>query len=241
MVPLVLAVIAGFIPCLALFFWLRNALKKEETYQKLCTNALIKGMLCTLWIFLASGVPSTLLRLTGLHNSNRLLFLAIHEMIVIALAEELVKYFTARKLLKKTDYPCSWLDVTVVMTIAAIGFSIPESLLYTIGASVPIVLVRGICVPHAGYGFIEGFFYGKALKTGKGFYKVLGIFLAWLLHALYDFCLSQEVLALNDNIAFIPVTLALVDIVLVIVLIVFAVKAKKREVYTEPLSCANDA
>ena len=241
MALLVLAVIAGFIPCLGLFFWLRNGLKKDEDYRKLCMNALIRGMLCTLWIFLASGVPSILLRLTKLQDTNHLLYLAIYEMIVIALAEELVKYFTARRLLNKIDYPYSWLDVTVVMTIVAIGFSIPESLLYAIGASVPIVLVRGICLPHAGYGFIQGYFYGKALKTGKGFYKGLGIFVAWLIHALYDFCLSQEVLALNDNIAFIPVTLALVDIVLVIVLIVFAVKAKKREVYTEPLSCANDA
>ena len=103
MIPLVLAVIAGFIPCLGLFFWLRNALKKEETYRKLCTNALIKGMLCTLWIFLASGVPSILLRLTKLQDTNHLLYLAIYEMIVIALAEELVKYFTARRLLNKTD------------------------------------------------------------------------------------------------------------------------------------------
>ena len=126
------------------------------------------------------------------------------------------------------------------MPMVRIRLSSAPNRLHTARASVPIVLVRGICVPHAGYGFIEGFFYGKALKTGKGFYKVLGIFLAWLLHALYDFCLSQEVLALNDNIAFIPVTLALVGIVLVIVLIVFAIRAKKREVYTEPLLCVNE-
>ena len=55
------------------------------------------------------------------------------------------------------------------------------------------------------------------------------------MHGLYDFSLSEEFIAVNDNLVFIPLLLALMDIILVIILIVFAKKARKQTVYTEPL------
>ena len=100
----------------------------------------------------------------------------------------------------------------------------------------PVILVRGLCVPHAGYGFLVGYFYGKGLKSGQPGVKWIGFIVAWLLHGMYDFSLSQEFLAINDNLAIAALLLAVAEVVLVIVLIRFALKARKQSVYLEPLA-----
>ena len=176
-----------------------------------------------------------MLRLTGLKDMNPFLYEAIYTFAVLALSEELVKYYTFRRVLKTNEYPYSWVDVAVLMTVVGIGFGMIESVIYAVGASVPVVLIRGICVPHAGLGFIVGYFYGKGVKTGNAVTKWMGLFLAWLNHGLYDFSLSEEFLAVNDNLVFVPLLLAVFDIVLVFLLIRFVVKAGKRPEYTEPL------
>ena len=66
-------------------------------------------------------------------------------------------------------------------------------------------------------------------------FAVCFLILAWVLHGLYDFSLKEEFMAINDNLAIIPLLLALSEIVLVIILIVFMRKASKREECTEPL------
>ena len=235
MVIYILACAASFIPSLALYFWLRNSIKNDKAYQKLCGNALIKGILCAFLIVLISGICYILLRLTRLHEHNPLLYKMIYTFIVLALAEETVKFLTFHKVLKKTDYPCSWLDVTVLMTIVSIGFGLIETVTIAIGATIPIILVRGICVPHAGYGFVTGYFYGKGLKTGKKTEKWTGFVLSWFIHGLYDFSLSEEFIAINENLMFVALGLAVLDILLVINLIIFVQKEKKSESYIQPL------
>ena len=231
----IVAVIISFIPLTALFFWLRNRLNQDDAYRALCNNAFKRGALCILPVVLFSALSYILLRLTGLHNTHPLLYQALYTFIVLALSEEVAKYFALKKVLKETEYPYSWLDVTAFMTIVGIGFGLLEAVIYAIGASVPVVLVRGICLPHAGYGFIVGYYYGKGRKNGNSAQKWLGFALAWLMHGLYDFSLSEEFIAVNDNLVFIPLLLALMDIILVIILVVFARKARKQTVYTEPL------
>ena len=186
-------------------------------------------------ILLLSGSSYFILRLTGLHNTNPLLYQALYKFIVLALMEEAAKYWGFTRILKKTDYAYSWLDTAVLMTIIGLGFGMLESVVYAIDASVPVVLVRGVCVPHAGYGFLTGYFYGKGSKSEKPALKWTGFLLSWLMHGLYDFSLSEEFIAINDNLAIVALLLAVLDIVLVFFLIGFARKAKKQALYTEPL------
>jgi|GEM_PF-1036308 len=236
----IIACIVSFIPYTALFFWLRKLRGDDPAYKSLCGKALKSGVLCIFPVTLFSGVSSILLRITGLGSSSPLLYQALYNFIVLALMEELVKYMQFRRVLKKTPYRYSWLDMAVLMTIVGVGFGFIEAIVYAIGASVPVVLVRGICLPHAGYGFIVGYFYGKGEKYGKPIYKWIGVLISWLLHGLYDFSLSDEFIALNDNLAIVALLLALFDIILVIKLISFAKKARKSEVYTEALYEAPD-
>ena len=235
MVLFILACIVSFVPFTAVYLWLRNGLRKDSDYRKLCDRSLLHGVISVFQIVLFSGVSYILLRVTKLQDYNPLLYQALYKFIVLAFMEELVKFLTFRKILKKTDYRYSQLDVVAIMVIVSIGFGMIESVTYAIGASIPVVLVRGICVPHAGYGFLVGYFYAKGLKTGNDFQKKLGFIIAWFIHGLYDFSLSDEFMALNEYLMLVALALAVLDIVLVIWLVVFANKAKKDEAYMEPM------
>ena len=237
MIIYILACIASLIPCAALYFWQRNGVKKDKAWQKLCDRTLLKGVLSVFPIVLLSGVCFFLLKLLKIQESHPLLYEMLYTFIVLALAEEIVKYRTFGSVLQKTDYPCSWLDIAMLMTIVGIGFGCMESVVYMISASVPVVLIRGLCVPHAGYGFVVGYFYGKGCITGKSKQRWIGFVLAWFLHGLYDFSLTEEFTAINDFLMIVALALAVLDILLVINLIVFVKRAKKREQCTQPLIC----
>ena len=56
----------------------------------------------------------------------------------------------------------------------------------------------------------------------------MGFALSWFLHGLYDFSLSEEFIALHEDLAMVAVGLAILDIVLVILLIAYVRKAKKH-------------
>lgn len=226
---LIIAVVVSFIPYTLLFLWLRGIRKEDPEYRKLCVRALGYGALSTFVVVLFSAVSNIILRLTGVKNANPLLYQALYDIIAIALMEEIAKYLFFRRLLRKNDYPYALMDMAVLMTIVGIGFGALEAVVYAIGASVPVVLVRGICLPHAGYGFVVGYFCGKGKEIGKPYYKWIGFLISWMMHGLYDFSLSEELIAINDNLVFIPLLLAVLDIVLVILLIVFIKKTKKRE------------
>ena len=235
MILLILAIIVSFVPAVLLYRWLKNRIKDDAAFRELCGSTLKKGILSVFPILLCSLVFQLIIRLIGVKESNPLLYEALYTFIVLALAEELVKYLAFRRTLQQTEYRVSWVDVTALMTIVGIGFDLIESVVYAIGASVPVVLIRGICIPHAGYGFIVGYFYGKSIKNGKPAVKWIGFLLAWLLHGLYDFSLSEPFIAINDNLAIVAILLALLDIVLVLLLVRFVKKAKKQAAYTEPL------
>ena len=235
MILLILAIIVSFVPAVLLYRWLKNRIKDDAAFRELCGSTLKKGILSVFPILLCSLVFQLIIRLIGVKESNPLLYEALYTFIVLALAEELVKYLAFRRTLQQTEYRVSWVDVTALMAIVGIGFDLIESVVYAIGASVPVVLIRGICIPHAGYGFIVGYFYGKSVKNGKPAVKWIGFLLAWLLHGLYDFSLSEPFIAINDNLAIVAILLALLDIVLVLLLVRFVKKAKKQAAYTEPL------
>ena len=214
---LIIAIIVSFIPFFGVYLWLRNGVAKEEAHRKLCDRTLMQGFLTMLPVLLMSLIFNVLIALTGVKTANPLLYQALYTFIVLALSEEIAKFWMTRRFMKKQDGPYSWLDVTI---------------LFTIVASIPVVLIRGICVPHVSYGFLVGFFYGKGLKTGNTITKWTGFAIAWLIHGLYDFSLSDEFLAINENIVIVPFLLAFADIVLAVILIVFTRKARKREKYT---------
>ena len=235
-IMIILLFLIGAIPPLALFFWLRGGMKKDDgAYQTLCVQALRDGVLCSFVILLVSLAFNILEAVTGIKNSHPILREITHTFIVLAFSEELVKYLTFKRFMKKHDYAYSWLDMTVFMTIIGMGFGVIENLAVAIDANPIVMLIRGITIGHGGYGFIMGYFMGKAEKTGKKMYVRIGFLLPWLLHGAYDCGLSQPLNDLNDNIGIISVFLAFFSLITIIIFIIFFAKARKNEVYTSPL------
>jgi polyferredoxin len=78
-----------------------------------------------------------------------------------------------------------------------------------------------------------GWFYGKHIETGKKIYGIVAFGLPFLIHGLYDFSLSEELLKTNDNLAFIGLSLAVLDVVLIILMIRFFLISRKKERCTD--------
>ncbi len=202
------------------------------TYRKYCTSAFVRGMLCALPILALSGILFILngvLRTTLLVNMPVLLYKAIYNFIVLALVEEIVKFVAFKLFLKKKPFAYSSADIVAIMVIIGTGFGLLESVLYAIDSSPIVMIVRGITIGHAGYGFLMGLLYAKRMQTGKKIYGFLAVLIPWLIHGLYDFSLSPELIQVNDNFAFLGVSLALLDVVLLILMICYFVKAKKKK------------
>lgn len=235
MVALVLGLVACLVPSLALFFWLRSRKSDDGEYRALCSKALKYGMLSSLPVLVLDLVVVLSTNALGWGADNPLARDAITAFVVAAFVEEAVKYYFLFRLMKRVAYPFSWLDVIVLMTIIGAGFGIFESIPVALQSSPAQAVVRGITMGHVSYGFIMGYFTGRALYTGKKLNYVLAFLVPFLLHGWYDFGLKESFGALGDWTAFVSVNLALLDVILVIVLIVFVRKHREDAKYTQPL------
>ena len=234
----ILFFVLSIVPSVLIFIWLRNRQKDHILYRKKCTYSFVSGLISVLPIILLSAILYILIRVLNavllkdinvlvyqaiykfivlafaeeitvlLKDINVLVYQAIYKFIVLAFAEEITKFFAFRFVLKRKPYAYSWADIVAFMVIIGTAFGLIEDLPYAIGASPIIMLVRGFTMGHVGYGFIMGWFYGKRLHTGKKRYGAIAILLPWLVHGLYDFSLTPELLEVNDNLAIIGVSLA---------------------------------
>ena len=234
-VVFIISILVSVIPSVLVYRWIKN--KGDKGYQELCRFSIKKGMISILPVTLVSagfaiiGIIGKLL----IPNINPILYKAYYNIIALAFSEELVKFLYFKKVLKETSYKYSWFDVVVVMTLVGLGFGCIENIVFSINSGIIPMLIKGISISHAGYGFIMGWFYGKKLKTNKNIYGVLGFVIPWLIHGLFDFGLSPELIKLNDNFAFISIILELVSIVIVFLIIRFVRKKKDVPIYKKKL------
>ena len=230
----VLVFVASIVPTVLIILFLMKRKKEDLMYQKSCRSALIRGFLSVLPVIAVSGglnILTSVFKTYIFEGINALIYKAIYNFIVLAFSEELVKYLEFRGVLKKKFRDDSWADLVAYMVIIGTAFGLIEDIPYAVGASPMVMIVRGLTMGHVGYGFLMGWFYGKRTFTGEKKYGVVGFLLPWLLHGLYDFSLSEELLAVSDNFAFLGVSLAVLDIVLLILMIRFFVRSQKTDRY----------
>lgn len=233
---LVLGFIANLVPSLAIFFWFKNYMKPDnQEFKAECNKAFKYGFLSVIAVLGVSLVFTLIKAALKLDKINFFLERAFYKFIVLALAEELVKYFTFRKLEKSSTFKYTWLDCIIFMTIVGLAFGVAEDIPYAIGSGPIHMIIRGVTAMHLGYGFILGYFIGKARYTGKKSYLIIGFIIPWLLHGLYDFGLTPELLDLGDQVAIISVSLAVFAFITLIFLIFFMRKAKDDPKYNEEL------
>lgn len=227
----VIAIVASVVPPLLMYFWIRNKRKDKPGYAASCKSAFLKGLLTTLPVFGTALVLNIIGGLLQIDKINDLLWQAYRCFLMFALTEEFWKDFFARKELKKTECDYTWYDIVAFTVAVHLGFEVIESVVYAFTMSPGQSIIRGVTMMHGVFGFITGYFYGKALYTGKKWYKVLAFVLPFLYHAIYDWTLSPVWDKYVDWIAIIPVTLAAASLVLVIVMIIFFNKKNNDEKY----------
>ena len=238
MIIFLISLFVSIIPAVLIILWLKKRKKDDPLYEKSCNFAIKTGAISVLPIIVVSGVlfvAIVILRLALFPNMNQLVYKAIYSFIVLAFAEEIVKFFCLKILLKNKFSEYSWVDVVAFMAIIGASFGVAEDIIYAIGSTPIMMIVRGITMGHIGYGFIMGWLYGKRLYTGKKIFGVLAVLIPFILHGIYDYSLTQELIELNDNIAIVGVSMAFVDIVLVILMIRFFIRTRKKEQYNKPL------
>lgn len=237
MIISIIAFLVSLIPAFLIFFWLRKRKKDDELYVKSCNSSFLRGLIATFPIIGLSAVLYVILRIVNYFIIKDVWYIyhAFYAFIVLVLVEEFVKFFMFKGLIKKKFYEYTWADVTAFMVIIGLAFGLSEDIPYAFGASPAIMLVRGFTMGHIGYGFIMGWFYGKRLYTGKKKYAVIGFLLPYLIHGIYDYSLEPKLLKINDNLAFIAISLAVLDLVLLGLMIRFFIKARKKERYNVPV------
>lgn len=233
---LILIFILSLLPSILIYLWLRKRNAAGSKYRSLCSHAFLRGaFLCVVLVLVLSSIFYLIERIILLLGVGSVVAAIYHNFIVLALSEELVKYFALKGLIKKNPYSYSWLDITSLMMIIGIGFGLSESVVYAFGANAGIMLTRGFTAMHCGYGFIMGFFVGKGMKAGNNRYTAIGILLPFLLHGTYDCCLSDTIGQVNENLIYISLILAVAAIVTLVIAIIHVRRAKRKVKYTTSL------
>ena len=227
---IVLALLGSFVPSVVMFLCLRKSGGDRLDYRSDCT-----GFLSTVLIVIAAFVLQITANLAGLKNCPVLIQEAYKDFILAALVEEIVKFLLFKRVLLKAKSDYSWRDIVAFMVIVGMSFGLLEDIVYVVEADVITILVRGFLLMHGGYGFIMGYLYGKSIYTGKKRYRILAIILPFLLHGIYDFGLTPELMEINDNYAFLSVGMAIIGLAVFIRMIVFFARAGRKEKYISPL------
>ena len=107
--------IVSIIPAVLVFILLKKRKSDDAMYKKSCNSALVRGLVSVLPILVVSAtlhLLNNLIRVTLLRDMNILIYRSLYTFIVLAFAEEIVKYGVFKLLLRKKYYAYTWADVT---------------------------------------------------------------------------------------------------------------------------------
>lgn len=208
---LVLYVLFGVLPSLIwLFYYLRKDLHPEP--KAMIVKMFLYGMAVTIpALFLEIGLSETLNEtqyLAVFYSPEISPYLPmimniVRWFLVIALVEEVCKYLAVKLFLFHNDALDEPLDLMLYMVIGALGFTALENILYLFspidGLSFDVVIKTAVTISfmrfvgatflHTLCSALIGYFMALSSLRNKHRFRltVLGIFLATLLHGLYDF------------------------------------------------------
>ena len=144
-----------------------------------------------------SVLPAVVLELFGgnvLGEINSVPKAWIQAFIVVALSEEVAKYFFLRKFVftrPEFDEP---FDGIVYAVMISMGFAAIENVMYVMQGGIEVGILRMFtAVPaHATFGILMGYWVGRAKMERKPYLNWLGLGSAVLFHGMYDFFLLSE-------------------------------------------------
>ena len=191
-IPIILIGVAlAIAPGIGLCFFIYFRDKFEKEPFKLLRNCFLFGIL--------SIIPAVIIELIfgaiGIDENQGVVTTLIYAFLIVAVAEEMSKYFVLRKYVyKKADFNEPF-DGIVYAVMISMGFATIENILYVLSSGIGTAVLRMFtAIPlHAVCAIFMGYYVGKAKftnnKTGNIF---IGLFFAVFIHGLYDFFLFQK-------------------------------------------------
>lgn len=213
---LVLAFLGGIIPSLLwLWFWLKEDNKHPEP-RLLLYLVFFMGMLAVIFV-----IPIQKYIQTHIVGANL-------ELVLIALAEELVKYVAAALFIYKIEVNDEPVDWPIYLITAAVGFAALENALYllkpislgdtTIGLLTGQLRFLGSTLLHTVSSGIVGISLGFSMhlsRTKQNLYLLLGVIIATALHSTFNFFIMK-----NNGSDFLKV-FAFLWVVTIVVMLIF--------------------
>jgi RsiW-degrading membrane proteinase PrsW (M82 family) len=196
-------VILGLLPS---FIWLSFYLKEDlhPEPKKMILKVFLMGGLITIPVFFVQIGFNRLLELTNLDPA---ILALVHWFLIIALSEELFKYFVFRVNVFDNYNLDEPIDAMIYMIVGALGFAAVENILYLYSSSGPIPLpfdqtitttlvvavvrfagatfLHTLCSAMIGYGLAMSFCRVKR----KYMPLILGIIVAVFFHGLFNYAL----------------------------------------------------
>tara|TARA_Y100000310_G_scaffold55331_1_gene50744 strand:+ start:61 stop:741 length:681 start_codon:yes stop_codon:yes gene_type:complete len=189
-IQIIIYVLLGFTPGLAwLLFFLRQDKKRPEPIGMLW-RAFIWGMIIT---FPAVIIEYALLESIKPLILNQILLNILAAFLIIAPAEEILKYFVFKYRIFKAKVYDEPIDAMIYMITIAMGFASVENIILVLRNlddpwKILILRFLSATLVHALAGGIIGFYLGKVKqkKVWKTCTVAMGIFYAIIFHGAYD-------------------------------------------------------
>jgi RsiW-degrading membrane proteinase PrsW (M82 family) len=197
---IILYIIFGVLPSLV---WLIYYLKKDKNPERfsMILKIFLWGIVVALPVFLVQiGMKEILEKFT---TANTLIYNLIYWFLIISFSEEFFKYLVVRTKIKNSPEMDEPVDMMIYMVVAALGLAALENVLYLFMPSgkmafndlvnrtmlVSFVRFVGATFLHTLCSAVVGYFLAISFcDQKKEFLEVgFGIFIAVLLHGLYDF------------------------------------------------------
>lgn len=208
-----LLIFISVVPVILLCKYIYSKDRNKES-PKLLKKLFVGGVLSTFLTLLLSFLLEKIFPIFAQDPENLNLFvLFINVFFGIALVEEFSKWIVTYFLSYKSKEFDEIYDMIVYSTFVALGFACLENILYVVSSGFLTGIIRALlAVPsHACDGVLMGYYLGLAKQSEINNRKdlkqkniFLSIFIPFLVHGLYDYCLFSR------NIYFLFVFLAFV-------------------------------
>jgi RsiW-degrading membrane proteinase PrsW (M82 family) len=192
-------ILAATIPPLILMIRIYKLDKIEKEPRGLIIRVLLLGALMTIPAgLIESGISSVLGMLI---NPKSILFMLIENFFIVALTEELVKHWAAKKPTWANPEFNFRFDGIVYCVAAALGFAAAENILYVFQFGLQVAAVRAVtAIPaHCIFGITMGYYYGTAGHYARTWdrdrarhYDRISILVPMVMHGFYDFAASMK-------------------------------------------------
>ncbi len=185
-IPIVLAIVPSL---LLVWYYYRQDRRKPEP-KGLIIKTFLLGIVVTLPVIIVELLVSLF---EGFFSWFPLLYYCFKAFVVAAFCEEAFKLLIVKKYAYNQVHFDEMMDGVVYTIVASLGFACMENILYVIGDGVTVAILRAFtALPmHAVASGMMGYYIGKAKfaddKTQERSFLYKGLWIAILIHGLYDF------------------------------------------------------